>query len=473
MSNEVLKTEDIFSPTKEEIDKDTIKGVLQIFNFDIPEEQLPYIKVNTLKKWRITFVNTATKEECSAYYTSECPPYAGHCRYSGENERFLGQIIKSDSCIRENWFYVEGEREYFNDFMIEPEYIPPYSREKSPIIEEVIFSAKTPEGDFVLDIQKDYPKSDKIANLEVNVYKGTLEQVYANQYGDVLEPDYRRQIVRIKYGKNKDYNYYETGSPVNKGDLNETRYIYGRNMYGLRDYSWNSNALTDNRVVYGVSHSENNGVRYYGVVSEDGTKKFENIRPVGMSHLEDPLRAIESSEVKPISKIYFQGYERTSGYKSLGIVKTKDGIKISRYKMDYDDNDPMARIKYKKVEEKDFLPVAEGTITIDELQNVINFLQQNDQEDKFVQAVCKELEMFIERKNERKELSEMEFEVSDICVPNLTINFDIDFITDMIKKQGVSNSILRVIRSYADMFRNDKNAVINCNREIKERVNVK
>jgi hypothetical protein len=29
----------------------------------------------------------------------------------------------------------------------------------------------------------------------------------------------------------------------------------------------------------------------------------------------------------------------------------------------------------------------------------------------------------------------MEFEVSDICVPNLAINFDIDFITDMIKNK--------------------------------------
>ena len=57
----------------------------------------------------------------------------------------------------------------------------------------------------------------------------------------------------------------------------------------------------------------------------------------------------------------------------------------------------------------------------------------NTNKDKFVWAICEEL--FLERKNECKELSEMEFEVSDICVPNLAINFDIDFITDMIKNK--------------------------------------
>jgi hypothetical protein len=76
---------------------------------------LPHIKVNTLKKWKITFVNTATKEEYSAFYTGECPSYAGNCRYHGEDERFLGQVIKSDSCIRQNWFVVEGDRERNNN----------------------------------------------------------------------------------------------------------------------------------------------------------------------------------------------------------------------------------------------------------------------------------------------------------------------------------------------------------------------
>lgn len=469
MSNEVLKTEDVFSPTKEEIDIDTIKGVLQIFNFDIPEEQLPYIKVNTLKKWRITFVNTATKEECSAFYAGECPSYAGNCRYHGEDERFLGQVIKSDSCIKQNWFVVEGDREYFNDLMLEPKYIPPYSRKKSAIIEKVIFSSKIPEGDFILDIQKDYPKSDKISNLEVNIYKGTFQEVYSDQYGDVLEASNRRQILKMKYGKNQDWNYYQTGSDVSRGDLNETRYVYGRNMNRLTDYLYNGKVLVDNRVVYGVNHYENNGVRYCGIISEDGNKKFEYIRPCGMSQLADPLQAIESGEEKPISKIYFQGYERVSGRKSLGIIKTKDGIKLIRDEMDYDDNDPMGRVRYKRVQEEDFSSIEQGTITSEEIQNVIDLLNGNTNKDNFVQAVCEELELFLERKNERKELSQMEFEVSDICVPNLTINFDIDFITDMIKKQGAGNSILRIIRSYSDMFRNDKNAIINCNREIQER----
>lgn len=78
-------------------------------------------------------------------------------------------------------------------------------------------------------------------------------KVYKTRGFDRDEPDFRRQIVEIKYILDKDYNFYQTGYFMNREDLGETRYIYGRNMNTLTDYSGRNNTLTDNRLVYGVT----------------------------------------------------------------------------------------------------------------------------------------------------------------------------------------------------------------------------
>ncbi len=53
MSTELSKIDDISSLTQEKLDIDKIKTLLEIFNFNILEEQLQYIKINSLTKWRI------------------------------------------------------------------------------------------------------------------------------------------------------------------------------------------------------------------------------------------------------------------------------------------------------------------------------------------------------------------------------------------------------------------------------------
>lgn len=470
MSDKISKKEKLFSLTQEEIDINAIKTLLDIFNFNIPEEQLPYIKINSLKKWRISFTNNFTKEEGIAYYTSECPAYAGNCRYSGEDEKYLGQIIKSESVTKVNWFYVQGDRYSCDPFEMEPVYVPPYKREKVAIIEQAIFSDKIPEGDFVLSIQKEYPKSNKRANLEVEIYKGDFNEVYKRQFGDVLEANNMREIVRMKYGLNKDYNYYETGSIVNKGDLNETRYLYGRNMTSLTDYQYKENALVDNRLVYGVDHYNNNGPTYHGVISEDGSNQFKYIQPMGMMTLAEPLQTLENAEEKPISKIYFQGRDKIRGTKTLSIIKDKEKVKITRNQMQYDKTgDFRKRIGYELIGVDEVPSISDGAITTEEIQNAINRLHQNNPEDEFVEAICNELEIFIERKNERKELSKKAIQVTDICNPNSTIHFDIEVIIDMILKQGVGYSISSIINNYSTMFRNNRQSIINCNREIENK----
>ena len=466
METKLQKIDDIFSLTQEKLDVDKIRTLLEMFNFNIPEEQLQYIRINSLTKWRISFTNNFTKEICFGYYTSECPAYGSNFRYSGEEESFLGQKIQSDSVIKMNWFYVKGNRYSDDAFTLEPTYIPPYKRNRSAIIEEAIFNGKNADGEFVLHIQKDYPYSDKKKNFEVEIFKGNFDEVYPGKLKDVLEPNNTRKIVRIKYGINEDYNYFETGSISNRGNLKEIRYIYGRNMSGLTDYEYRRNNLVDTRLVYGVDHNEHGGTTYHGVISEDGTNKFKNIRPVGMTHLASPLQLLENSEKKPISKIYFQGYDKTSGQKSLGILKTKNGINIVRDEMQYDESgDFRKRADYQRTGEYVLPSISEGTITIEEIKSAISLLRDKSPNGTFVKSICNELEMFIERKIERKELSNMEFQVSDICIPNLTVHFDTDLIIDMIIKQGVGNSISKILESYSDMFRNDKQAVINCNRE--------
>lgn len=462
MNTKLSKKDDISSLTQEKLDIDKLKTLLEMFNFNIPEEQLQYIQINSLTKWRFSFTNNFTKETCFAYYTSICPSYDGNCTsYDGENERFLGQKIQSNSVIKMNWFYVQGERYHYDDFTIEPTYIPPYNRNRVAIIEEAIFNGKNSDGEFVLHIQKDHPHSDNKKNFEVQIFKGNFDEVYPIQLGDVLEPDYSKQIVRIKYGLNQDYNYFETGCSRNWEKLNETRYIYGRNMSSLTDYEFRRNSLVDNRLVYGVDHKDD-VIRYHGVISEDGTNSFERIRPIGMGYLSSPLQLLENNKEKLISKIYFQGYDKTTGHKSLGILKTKNGISIIRDEMQYDrSEDFRRRVGYQRIGEYSLPETSEGTITIAEIQSAINILRDNIIDDTFIKSICNELEMFIERKIERTELSKEEFQVSDICIPNLAVHFDTDLIIDMILKQGIS----KILKSYSDMFRSDKQTVINCNRE--------
>lgn len=276
----------------------------------------------------------------------------------------------------------------------------------------------------------------------------------------------QKKIVKIKYGLNKDYNYFGTGSNSNWEKLNEKRYIYGRNMLSLTDYEYSRNSLVDTRLVYGVDHREYEGITYHGVISEDGNNRFENICPSGMMHLADPLQLLENNEEKPISKIYFQGYDSTTGHKSLGILKNKNGISIVRDEMQYDKNSNFRKkMGYQRIGEYSLPEISEGTITIAEIQSAISILRDKSPNDTFVKSICNELEMFIERKMECKELSNMEFQVSDICIPNLTVHFDTDLIIDIITKQGVGNSISKILKSYSDMFRIDKQSIINCNRE--------
>lgn len=466
MHNELQKIDDIFSRSLENIDIDIVRALLAVFNFNIPEEQLPYIQITGLEKWRITFTNNFTNETVSSYYTNQCPAFDNNFQYSGESEKFLAQKIQSSSVTRINWFVVQGERLVYNEWKWDPIYIPPYKRNKLAIVEQAIFSAKTADGSFVLIIQKDYPNSDKRKNLNISIYKGTLEDVYSKSYGDVMEPDSRRQIVMLKYALNKDYNYFQTGSTVNKGKLNEARYTYGRNMFALTD----GISSQDDRLVYGVEHKEVGNIDYSGVVSEAGYNSFERLQPFGMLHLPQPFEAFEKARKELISKMYFQGYEKGSGNKTLGIVKAINGIKIVRDEVKYDDSgDFRKRLGYERVEEIDIPSVTDDTITIDEIENVIGVLRQNNPDDKFVNAICSELEMFIEQKTLREKSKRLDFQISDINNPNSLIHFDTEFIIDMITSQGIGSSISSILRDYSSMFRNSKEAVINCNRDIEEK----
>lgn len=387
-------------------------------------------------------------------------------RYYGSSEKFLGQKIQSESVTKINWFCLQGENVVYSQWERDPIYIPPYKRNKMPIVEQAIFSSKTAEGDFVLFVQKDYPKNDKRTNFGVTVYKGTFEQVFPKQYGDALEPNRNLQIIGLTYGTNKDYNFIETGSETNQGKLREIRYIYGRNMFALTD----NRRDTDNRLVYGVHHDEYGAITYSGIISEAGYNSFERLQPIGMIHVPLPFEEFERRKEELISKIYFQGHDRIRGNKTLGIVKTRQGVKIVRDQVKYDGSGEFRkRMGYERIEEIDIPSETEEEITVEEIQNAIGILRQNNPDDNLVEAICSELEIFIEQKMTREKSSEMECQVSDLCNPNSMIHFDMEFIVDMITKQGARSAILNIIKGYSEMFRNNQTAVINCNREAKHK----
>lgn len=468
MNLELLKNESVFSLPLEKIDIEQTRALLEMFSFNIPEEQLPHIQLTGLEKYGVAFTNTVTGEECSAEYTHRCIAFGHNSSYPEADNRFLAQRIQGKEVNRVNYFQVLRDTDcYWGEYgeYAEGVFIPPYIKERRPLTQQAFFEAKTSDGNFVLHMSKDYPDSDKSKMFNVRIYKGTLDEVYKPKGFYKGKPDFRRQIIEIKYSLDKDYNFYQTGCCTNRGDLGETRYIYGRNMHALTDYSGSNNTLPDNRLVYSVDHNENRK-KYSGVICEDGNISVEKrVHPLGIHSLCPPIKDFEKMKGK-ISKAYFQGYEQETGWRSVGIVKTKDGIKIA---MDNSETDEKSyKINYNRIGEYDLPNLSEGIITVDEIQNIVNALREKAKNDSFVQVICNELEIFVERKLDRKAISEMGYKVSDICTPNLLVYFDFDLMANMVEKQGAANSIQTIIQDYCRMFKCAMPSVINCNIEIKD-----
>ena len=455
---------DLFLLPKEEFDFDQIKLLLKMFNFDIPEEELPFIELEKIEKWRIEFTNTKTHEKYSGFYTDCCPEFSGGPAFYGSSESFLGQKIIGKEMVRINWFEVEGERNLYDDFHIKPIYIPPFNRDISPLFEKAFFQTKNADGEFVLEIQKDFPDSDKQKTFKVAIYDGDFEKVWQHHVGFdmyMTETNNDRKKISMQYELNADLNMYDTGTEF-RGNLYETRYIYGRNMHHLTDYKFGRKVLEDNRMIYGVTH-KGKDMRYYGVIAEDGTKKFDGIngiKPWGMSR-----KFEEYENSKPKSKIYFELNQYNENPKYIVIIKTQEGkIKAFIDENQYNSNAKSYKesITTERLSEYEAPAITEGPLTKEEIKLAMaNIVADN--RDEYLECISNELEIFFERKSEKEALTELEFEISDICNPNLMINFDTDLIVDMIKKQGVNNAISSIIGQYANMFKIDRQAVLNAN----------
>lgn len=455
---------ELFLLPKEELNFEQIKLLFKMFNFDIQEEELPFIELEKIEKWRIEFTNTKTHEKYSGFYTDCCPEYTGSSTFYGANESFLGQKIIGNDVVRINWFELQGDRFIYDDFHLEHQYVPPFERDRVALFEKAFFQCKNADDKYVLEIQKDYPNSDKIKTFKVAVYDGDLESVCSQDGGldfRMTEALPKKNIVSMQYGLDGDFDYYETGSPMKRG-VNETRYIYGRNMCHLSDYKYGEEVLEDNRMIYGVTH-KGKDMRYYGVIAEDGSKPLDKIKPFEWGIRPRKFEEYENS--KPKSKIYFEINQYNGNPKYIVIIKTQDG-KIKAF-IDEDQHNSNAKsykesITTERLIEYEAPAITEGTLTTEEIKLAMAHIAA-DKRDKYLKGISRELEIFFERKNERKSLSQLESEISDICNPKLIINFDTDLIVDMIKKQGVNNAISSIISQYTNMFKIDRQSVLNAN----------
>ena len=124
MSNELVQSDDVSLEIQGEINIEKIRILLQMFNFNIPEEQLPYVKIEYFKKWEIAFTNSFTQERYFGFYTAQRPIYKGNPAFYGESESFLGQRIENDSVIKINWFELQGKRYIYDEMTLDSVYIP-------------------------------------------------------------------------------------------------------------------------------------------------------------------------------------------------------------------------------------------------------------------------------------------------------------------------------------------------------------
>ena len=434
-------------PIPKDIDK--IKEVLAEFEIYIPDEQSSYISITSLEKWEISFYNSYTNEECFAKYTDRRPGYDCYPYRLDSPESFLCQQFKTQDSLEIKWFELKGDKYiptdlFGNDF----KYVNPGDRKKELVIDKLFFSTQIDNEDYLLEIQKDFSKEVQRENLGITVYKGKIEDIYYFEENIPFNRKSNRKtkasvLREIIYKKDNDYNFYQA-------DNKEYRYIYGKNM---KRKSENRN-LQDDRYVYGFS-SRNDDGEYYGVLSEDGSQKFKNIQPIEWNFgLPTFLEELDMSN--PVSKIYFRSNTSDKFIEYISVIKSNANITIYIF------------YKYFDLDEIDRdvidLPIqTSGSITTDEIIHIINTLSGRIK-DKGIMAFIKELNIFIERKQEREDINNMGSEISDLTNPNMAVNFDIDTIKDVIANMGVSDAIKNIIKSYDKKFEIDNTSISNGNK---------
>lgn len=266
---------------------------------------------------------------------------------------------------------------------------------------------------------------------------------------DLRNVNIDNRILTVIYDPSLDYNYFSAKSHNNFDEKS----IYRKNKF-IKDETSTENTFTDDRWIYSTRCKKGN-ITYRFLICEDGTKNYKDNPYLGGFSLPDPLKEIEEKKDKLISKIYFEFSNFGKTRKALAILKTKDGISIFIFQKPFirDSKELPKRRKFEQINTYSFPSNTQGEISIDEIQRSINILRKQNPNDLFIENVCNELEMFIERKNEHKILLDKNYLVLDSNNLNLKLDFDTDHILDLIDTHGLENTLYKLLETYCQMFR--------------------
>lgn len=275
-----------------------------------------------------------------------------------------------------------------------------YIGSETPIITKMTFS----DGEYELVFERQM--SNSVGLFINNGVKMTVKYLQNVIYDgkNVKQPLFNR--VYKKNYRNGEFDgsfeqEYTYGSPhIIKYDNTQDKYAY----------------LKNNNVIYGINEFEKNGACTYlrGVCFENTNIDPSHYLPFNMYVQDYPM--LNKNDIN--SAMIFRCITEDDVHHSLQIYKSNDNISIMYHSKKYFYEEEY-RVEIIANEEYNLTTLSDGTISIEEIQNILTSLQEKFEDNIFIDIISTELNTFSQRIDNRKRLVEEDF---DPLSPKLLIN---------------------------------------------------
>ncbi len=250
--------------------------------------------------------------------------------------------------------------------------------------------------------------------------------IFSNNNGMKMTIKYLQNVIyRGKKVKqlllNKSYTIEEKEGSCSE-ILNQV-YTYGMHHFIKRGNSQDKYTyIKNNNIIYGINELEQKNFLSYlrGICFEDTNIPIRNYLPLSMSEKDWPLLKVPNV----VSAMLFRFGTEDHVHHSLQIYKDKSNISIMYHSKEYGDDEDVIH------EEKYSLPnLIEGTISSEEIQNILILLKIKLENDIVLSIISAELSIFKEKIDNKRAIIQQEI---DPLAPNLFINKSFDEISFLI-----------------------------------------
>ena len=381
----------------------TLIDVLKFFNISIDESRIEDYKISKIdyKTPSIEVIDTKDSTLFLAKYTSN----ANLLNYSDGEVRFIELSSINDKRRMDSLFYIENE---------------------IPIIERMTFTS----GNYDLVFEREMPNSDGVlSNDEIKFEVRYLQNLEYDRHN--VQQELLTKIFINSYNNEELSNFFEQ----------EYAYSFKKN-FSIKKNSQNKYAYISNgNVIYGINEFKQENICHYlnGICFENSNVDVRKYLPF---RIKSDNQIFSVDNAKSIM-IFVGGTDDAihhnftiSKIKSLNNVEDKQSYDIYlnyeaiRWEQFNDENEMPQHKKVVVASKTSRYPKIEnGNITSLEIKFIIDDLDIEFKDNKFIQLVINELRTFANKIDIQKGISE---EKLDPLSPKLFINKSFDEICDLI-----------------------------------------